>query len=263
MTVSPLLNIIYPESDGQPVADNTIQFRYITMIHGGLDSWFKDNPNVFVAADLFWYPVEGEPWTRQAPDVMVIFGRSKGDRRSYKQWEEENIPPQVVFEIASKSNTIEELESSKLQFYQRYGVEEYYLYDPERGKLKGWLLTTRVISPIILMDGWESPRLQIKFTLVGKELQLYLPNGDRFLNFVELFEQRQFAELAKQEAELAKQEAELAKQEAELAKQEAEKQRDEEAKARRDAIPKLRNMGLNDQQIAEILSLSLDELNSV
>lgn len=44
MTVLPLTNIIYPESDGQPMADNTIQFRYITMIQGGLAGWFKDNP---------------------------------------------------------------------------------------------------------------------------------------------------------------------------------------------------------------------------
>jgi Uma2 family endonuclease len=254
MTISPLANIIYPESDGQPVADNTIQFRYITMIQGGLDSWFKDDANVFVAADLFWYPVEGEPWTRQAPDVMVIFGRPKGDRRSYKQWEENNIPPQVVFEIASKSNTLGELESSKLQFYQRYGSEEYYLYDPERGILKGWLLSATQINPISVMDGWISPRLQIKFNLVGKELQLFFPNGDRFLTFVGLFAQNR-------EAELARQQAELDRQQAELGKQQAEAQRDQEIKARRDAIPKLRAMGLDNQQIAEILSLNPDQID--
>ena len=35
---------------------------------------------------------------------MVVFGRPKGRRGSYRQWEEDNIPPQVVFEILSPGN---------------------------------------------------------------------------------------------------------------------------------------------------------------
>ena len=46
--------IIYPESDGQPMADNTEQFRWIVTIQGGIDALFKDDPNVFVAGDLLW-----------------------------------------------------------------------------------------------------------------------------------------------------------------------------------------------------------------
>jgi hypothetical protein len=65
------------------------------MIEGGLDALFDDNPNVFVAGDLLWYPVEGKPSIFTAPDAMVVFGRPKGDRRSYLQWQEGNIPPQV------------------------------------------------------------------------------------------------------------------------------------------------------------------------
>jgi hypothetical protein len=33
--------IIYPDSDEQPIADNTKQFRCITTIQGGLDALFK------------------------------------------------------------------------------------------------------------------------------------------------------------------------------------------------------------------------------
>ncbi len=59
--------IIYPSSDGQPMADSTIQYQWITAIKGGCDAIFKDDENVFVAGDLLWYPVEGEscrgnPW---------------------------------------------------------------------------------------------------------------------------------------------------------------------------------------------------------
>lgn len=57
-----------------------------------------------------------------APDVMVVFGRPKGDRGSYQQWREDNIPPQVVFELLSPGNRLAEM-VRKLRFSERYGVE--------------------------------------------------------------------------------------------------------------------------------------------
>ena len=83
--------IIYPDSDGNPMADNTVQFRWITTIKANLDWLFTENEQVFVAGDLLWYPLEGNNKKRQAPDVMVVFGRPKGDRGSYQQWKEDNI----------------------------------------------------------------------------------------------------------------------------------------------------------------------------
>lgn len=129
--------IVYPESDGQPMAENTLQFRWIVTIEGGLDAIFINDPNVFVAGDLLWYPVEGEPTIRTAPDCMVVFGRPKGDRGSYRQWEEGGIPPQIVFEILSPGNRAGAMER-KLKFYEYHGVDEYYIYDPDNGDLIGW-----------------------------------------------------------------------------------------------------------------------------
>src|SRR5262245_3616825 len=89
--------VLYPESDGLPMAENSLQAQYIVTIHGGLDAMFRDRPDVFVAMDHFWYPVEGHPEIVTAPDVYVVFGRPKHHRGSYLQWLEENIPIQVVF----------------------------------------------------------------------------------------------------------------------------------------------------------------------
>ena len=121
--------IIYPDSDGNPMADNTGQFRWIATIKANLDWLFAENDQVFVAGDLLWYPLEGDNKKRQAPDIMVVFGRPKGDRGSYQQWKEDNIAPQVVFEILSPGNTQAEM-NRKLLFYEHHGVEEYYIYDP-------------------------------------------------------------------------------------------------------------------------------------
>lgn len=82
---------------------------------------------MFVAGDLLWYPQPGDNKIRQAPDTMAVFGGPKGDRSSYQQWEEGNIPPQVVFEILSPGNPLKEM-ARKFKFYEQYGVEEYYIY---------------------------------------------------------------------------------------------------------------------------------------
>jgi hypothetical protein len=50
--VTQIKPIKYPDSDGQPMADNTLQYRWIVTIQGGIDAMFKDDPNVFVAGEL-------------------------------------------------------------------------------------------------------------------------------------------------------------------------------------------------------------------
>ena len=109
------LYLIYPETDGQPMAENTLQFEWIVLIKLGLEACFVDRDNVFVAGDLFWYPVEGRPEARQAPDILVALGRPKGHRGSYMQWLENHIAPQVVFEILSPGNRAGEM-ARKFEF---------------------------------------------------------------------------------------------------------------------------------------------------
>ena len=76
--------IVYPESDGEPMADNTRQFTWIVKIKENLEILFKYNADVFVAGDLFWYPVKGSNKIKLAPDTMVVFGRPKAHRGSPK-----------------------------------------------------------------------------------------------------------------------------------------------------------------------------------
>ncbi|AKG20118.1 Uma2 family endonuclease [Calothrix sp. 336/3] len=195
--------IIYPDSDGQPMADNTKQFQWIVTIKENLEILFASQPDVFVAGDFLWYPVCGE-LTRQAPDVMVVFGRPKGHRGSYKQWEEENIPVQVVFEILSPGNRLKEM-AKKFKFYERYGVEEYYIYDPDKNDLSGWWRSQEAGLEVIEdIHDWVSPRLGIRFHLTPETWEIYRPDGEKFLTSVELAQQR---EQERQRAETERQRA--------------------------------------------------------
>jgi Uma2 family endonuclease len=238
----PKTKIIYPESDGEPMANNTEQFHLLTTIEGNLEILFADDPQVFVAGDLLWYPVEGDNTIRQAPDVMVALGRPKGRRGSYLQWLEAGIAPQVVFEILSPGNRKQEM-NDKFAFYERYGVEEYYLYDPTRGRLQGWLRNEQgALAPIEQMNDWRSPRLSIRFVLDRLDLQLYYPDGSRFLSFVELNQRLEQAEQRALEALLEIDDAVDRAEQAETRAEQAEQQRLAEMAARRAAEERAREM---------------------
>jgi Uma2 family endonuclease len=219
-------DINYPDSDGKPMADNTKQFRWIVVLADNLQALFRDRQDVFVCGNQFWYPVEGENTICTAPDVYAVFGRPKGDRLSYKQWEEDNVPMTVVFEILSPSNNAWEM-VDKQEFYEEHGVEEYYVYDPDINRLKGYFRRGDVLRRVRQMNGFVSPRLGIHFDLSGPELVVRYPDGRPFLTFEELEVERQravrLAEQEKQRAEQEKQRADQEKQRADQEKQRADR----------------------------------------
>ncbi|UBF28492.1 Uma2 family endonuclease [Kovacikia minuta CCNUW1] len=231
---------IYPESDGKPMADNTQQFRWIVVVKENLEWLFANDATVFIAGDLLWYPLEGRNDLSTAPDVLVVFGRPKGDRGSYQQWNEAGIAPQVVFEILSPSNTKAEM-NRKLLFYDRHGVEEYYLYDPYGNCLNGWRRTEDFLEVIEPIDNWASPRLGIRFDLSGAELQIYRPDGQPFLSYVQIAGQLEQERQAKAQLEQRVEQMETSlEQERALREQE---QRRSQALAER-----LRAMGIDPDQ---------------
>jgi Uma2 family endonuclease len=171
------------------MVDNTKQFRWIVMIQQNLEQLFNHNPDVFVAGDLPWYPVKNSQQIYHVPNVMVVFGRPKCDRSVYQQWQEGKIPPQVVFEILSSSDMFQLDRGRKMFFYNRFGVEEYYLYDLDTHEFSVWLRTKTHLDEVEPGRNWISPRLNIRFASANKELQLFHPNGERFLTYLELTQQ--------------------------------------------------------------------------
>jgi Uma2 family endonuclease len=192
--------VVYPDDDGLPMSNNTEQFDWIVTIKENLECLFANEPNVFVAGDLLWYPVEGNNTIRSAPDAMVVIGRPKGRRGSYMQWVEADIAPQVVFEILSPGNRAAEM-AKKLKFYERYGVKEYYLYDPDRIDLVGWQRIDDQLEVIEKMDDWVSPRLGIRFDMSGAKLELFFPDGKKFTSLREASEQVQLEKIKAVRAE--------------------------------------------------------------
>ena len=185
--------LVYPESDGLPMSENTEQYDWIVLIKENLEILFADQLDVFIAADLFWYPVRGQVDTRRAPDVFVALGRPKGRRGAYLQWREGHVAPQVVVEILSPGNTLKEL-ARKFFFYDAFGVLEYYLYDPEADELTVWQRNEAGhLRSVLFTKRWRSAVLGIEFDTSSTPLVIRDPHGEPFLSSVERAERERAA----------------------------------------------------------------------
>lgn len=171
--------MVYPESDGKPMSDNTLQAFWIIFLYNNLNAMLPD----FVAANLLWYPTRGSR-KALAPDVLIALGRPKGHRGSYKTWEEGDIQPQIAFEIRSPSNNDAEM-AAKLADYDRFGVEEYYHYDPHRNLLEVFLRQDGALRLMPVVGSFDSPLLGVRFLLRPSELGLLTPDGQPFRRFEE------------------------------------------------------------------------------
>jgi hypothetical protein len=194
--------------------------------------------SAFVAGNLFWYPLEGQPKVVASPDAMVVFGRPDADRRSYRQWLEGGIGPQVTFEVLSLSNRKSDLADS-LAFYETHGVDEYYLIDPFKAKVSGWIRSGKRLEPVPEMNGFVSPRLGIRFTITDLELLVFRPDGTPFRDRQERISKMQ--ELLSRQEMLAMRELHRADQEQERA--------DEATRLAAKLAAKLKELGVDPESV--------------
>src|SRR5262249_22691336 len=120
---------IYPESDGKPMAETDVYRNLLADLVFTLDNHFQAQPDVYVSGNLLVYYVEGNPAKSFAPDVFVVRGVPKAQRRIYKFWEE-GVAPQIIIELTSRKTWCEDLQT-KWRLYEELGVREYFIFDPE------------------------------------------------------------------------------------------------------------------------------------
>ena len=122
----------------------------------------------------------GPPVDHEAADAVGI-----GDL----QWEEDDVPPAVVFEILSPGNTVREM-LAKLGFYDRHGVGEFYLVDSDIETLQVSVREGNALREIPFEGTFVSPRLGIRFERIEARLVLSHPDGQPFATFAALLAER-------------------------------------------------------------------------
>jgi Uma2 family endonuclease len=210
--------IYYPESDGKPMGETDVHIDALIYLREALRDHFRDDPRVYVAGNMLLYYEEGNPAACVAPDVFVVQGVAKGERRTYRLWEE-GQPPTVVFEITSRGSRLEDL-GIKRAVYAMLGVREYFLYDPLgeylRPSLQGYRLQEGEYQRIPPEGEGRltSQALSMELRVEEGRLQLVNPaTGERLLTPSEALMARRVADAraSQVEAELERLRAELAR----------------------------------------------------
>jgi Uma2 family endonuclease len=124
--------IHYPESDGKPVAESEFHLEEMIYVWQALKDRFRDEPDVFVGANLFLYYRRGDPSAVVAPDGFVVKGVPKllpGNqrRRKYLLWEEGQVP---CFVLETTSESTRDEDEEKKAIYEQLGVDEHFQFDP-------------------------------------------------------------------------------------------------------------------------------------
>jgi len=263
--------IEYPETDGQPMTESDPTRDYLVYAVSALRLFFQGRRNVYVSGNLFIYYKEGNPKQCISPDVFVIFGVSKRQRRSYKTWQEGDKLPSFVLEITSRS-TKKEDEINKPKLYASLGVQEYFQYDPTGDYLKPQLKGQRLVNGQYQAIATQAESEDGEYTLfsetLGLDLTLKAPQASILSGLAPAsFDLRFYDPISKtqlltfEETEEARTQAEALQQQAEQAQQQAEQERDREATERRSSVPRLLSMGLSPEQVAQALNLSIEEVN--
>ena len=122
--------VLYPCSDGQPMAETDLHAACMVYVTSALRWWFEKHgrEDVYVGSNNFLYYERGNPGAVVAPDVYVVVGAPAHLRDTYLLWNEPK-GPDFVLEVTSKS-TRDTDEQRKREVYASLGVKEYFLYDP-------------------------------------------------------------------------------------------------------------------------------------
>ena len=214
-TVDPL----YPSSSaafGEDMSESDWHTIAVIALREVLLTFFAGRPDVYVASQMFFYYEQGNPAAHRDPDVLVARGvRGNHFRHSFRLWEE-RVLPCTLFEMASEKTWRSDVEE-KGPLYERLGIPEFFLFDPEGVYLdpvfRGFRLRARRYVPIRPdSDGClVSRRLGLKFRPEGGVLRVFnATTGEPLLTPAERADQQQQRADAA-EAELARLRAELAR----------------------------------------------------
>lgn len=139
-----------PYEDGIPL-ESDWHLAAMTLLIEILRFFWQERRDVYVAGNMFVYFDPDQVKTRnfRGPDLFVVKGvKDDRFRRSWVAWEEEDLTPDWVLELASPSTVVFDLTDKKDIYEQILKTPEYNVYNPDSAELRGWRLEAGHYVPI-------------------------------------------------------------------------------------------------------------------
>jgi Uma2 family endonuclease len=178
------IEVFYPTEELKKMGETDFHYQQIELLFQMLKVFFASRQDVYFASDIMFYYEEGNAGKRFAPDLMICFGVKNEKRRSYKLWEEKVVPA-VVIEVASNA-TWEKDVTTKRRLYEKLGVQEYYVLDPEYKYLPQPMLAYRLefgelVRLSIQNDRIFSEALNLDLVNTGEDFRLFDVEKNAFI----------------------------------------------------------------------------------
>ncbi len=231
----------YPTSDGKPMAETDQHRKLMVDLIETLDTFFRDDPNVYVSGNLILCYVPGNRRRHLSPDVFFVRGVPKGNRFNYLTWIE-GKGPDLVIELTSSSTRHDDT-NRKFELYRdTLQVPEYFLFDPLGDylvpPLQGYRLHEGQYLPIEPLNG-RLPSVALGLHLEGVEdvLRLWDPATETRLSTTgERAAEAEAARLAAAESETAR----LAEQRRRRTAEQRRRRAEDRARQAEDEVVRLR-----------------------
>ena len=209
----------YPDAPPRDDMQNLIYLEKRSIVEAL--SYRFGNPDTTLIGEVRMGPSLSAPGDTRIPDLMVAFNCDVAQAREDNGYSLENQPhpPQFALEVASKSTGIVDYTEKRVD-YARYGVGEYWRFDPTGGayhdrSLAGDKLVDGRYERIAIEwrdaeHGWGySPALGLYVCWEREQLRFYDPVARRYLRTFSESEARGDAEAEgrRQEAEGRRREA--------------------------------------------------------
>jgi len=129
-------------TDGGEPMESARHRQQMEVLIQSLDWAWGDRRDYYAGGDMFLYFSETQARKNdfRGPDVFVVLGTDRHERRAWVVWEEDGKAPDVIIELLSESTEHVD-RGDKMRIYAKsLKVGEYFLFDPWSGVLEGYTL---------------------------------------------------------------------------------------------------------------------------
>lgn len=165
----------------EPPLETDFHREQIDLLIRLLKYWWKDRPDFYISGNLTVYYNAQQLKTRdfRGPDIFVVLGTEKRDRRSWTIWEEGGKYPNVVIELLSNSTASVDKGEKKDLYQDVWRVPDYFWFHPETMEFAGFhLVNGRYVAIVPMEDGklW-SEQLGLYLGIHEQQLRWFTGQG--------------------------------------------------------------------------------------
>jgi Uma2 family endonuclease len=231
----------------EPPLETDFHRNQIDLLIRLLKYWWHDRSNFYISGNLTVYYNQQQLKKQdfRGPDVFVVLGVEKRDRRSWAVWEEGGKYPNVVIELLSSSTASVDKSTKKDLYQDIWQVPDYFWFHPETLEFAGFYLINGRYQAIPPTEtGWLwSEQLELYLGIHEQQLRWFTAEG-QLIPLPEEAERQ-----AKEQAQQAEAQERQAKKQAQQAEAQ-ERQAKEQAQRRSEQLEALlRAQGIDPDQL--------------